>query len=126
SRGIRLTVPSLLETMATSGRKGTSRPRSRRPQSQPFPFPQTARPSPILTILCVSGKPAQGAIRMSMHPNSSSGPRPWELEYARDDKGIVKFFNVVYAWMAVGLAVTAAVAYFVSQSQAGLQIVYGG
>jgi FtsH-binding integral membrane protein len=59
-----------------------------------------------------------------MNPNSHS--RPWELEYARDDKGIVKFFNVVYAWMAVGLAVTAGVAYFVSQSDAGLRIVYGG
>jgi FtsH-binding integral membrane protein len=61
-----------------------------------------------------------------MFPDSSSSRKPWELEYARDDKGMVKFFNVVYAWMAVGLAVTAAVAYFVSQSQAGLQIVYGG
>jgi uncharacterized protein len=63
---------------------------------------------------------------MSMYPDSSTGRKPWELEYARDDRGMVKFFNVVYAWMAVGLAVTAGVAYFISQSQAGLQMVYGG
>lgn len=62
---------------------------------------------------------------MSMYPESGAR-KPWELEYARDDKSLSKFFNVVYAWMAVGLAVTAAVAYFVSQSQVGLQIVYGG
>jgi FtsH-binding integral membrane protein len=62
---------------------------------------------------------------MSMYPESGAR-KPWELEYARDDKSLSKFFNVVYAWMAVGLAVTAAVAYLVSQSQTGLQIVYGG
>jgi len=62
---------------------------------------------------------------MSMFPQSGAR-KPWELDYARDDKTISKFFNVVYAWMAVGLAVTAAVAYFVSQSDAGLRIVYGG
>jgi hypothetical protein len=39
---------------------------------------------------------------------------------------MARFFNTVYAWMAVGLAVTAAVAWFVSQSQVGLQMVYGG
>jgi hypothetical protein len=60
-----------------------------------------------------------------MFPQSESR-RPWELEYARDDKSTYKFFNVVYAWMAVGLAVTAGVAWFVSQSAVGLQIVYGG
>jgi FtsH-binding integral membrane protein len=62
---------------------------------------------------------------MSMFPQSGAR-KPWELEYARDDKTMSKFFNVVYAWMAVGLAVTASVAYLVSQSQMGLQIVYGG
>jgi FtsH-binding integral membrane protein len=62
---------------------------------------------------------------MSMFGESGTR-KPWELEYANDDKTMSKFFNVVYAWMAVGLAVTAAVAYFVSQSDAGLRIVYGG
>jgi FtsH-binding integral membrane protein len=54
---------------------------------------------------------------MSMYPQSGS-QKPWELEYARDDKSLSKFFNVVYAWMAVGLAVTAAVSYFVSSQPA--------
>src|SRR4051794_26189224 len=62
---------------------------------------------------------------MSMYPQSGSR-KPWELEYARDDKSLVKFFNVVYAWMAVGLAVTAAVAWFTAQSPAMLRVIYGG
>jgi uncharacterized protein len=62
---------------------------------------------------------------MSMYPQSDSR-KPWELEYARDDRSVAKFFNVVYAWMAVGLAVTASVAYFASQSQAALRVIYGG
>lgn len=60
---------------------------------------------------------------MSMYPQSSR--RPYELEYATSDKTLSKFFNVVYAWMAVGLAVTAAVAYFVSQSPTILRAIYG-
>jgi FtsH-binding integral membrane protein len=51
---------------------------------------------------------------MSMYPNS----RPVELDYGRDDRAIASFFNAVYAWMAVGLAVTAAVAYLVAQNTA--------
>lgn len=60
---------------------------------------------------------------MSMYPQSSR--RPYELEYATSDKTLSKFFNVVYAWMAVGLAVTAAVAYFVSQNPTILRAIYG-
>jgi FtsH-binding integral membrane protein len=52
---------------------------------------------------------------MSQFPQSQR--RSWELEYGTDDKTTFNFFNAVYAWMAVGLAVTAAVAWFVSQSQ---------
>lgn len=63
---------------------------------------------------------------MSMFPGSGAQRKPWELEYGSYDRPMARFFNTVYAWMAVGLAVTAAVAYFVSQSQAGLQMVYGG
>jgi len=63
---------------------------------------------------------------MSMFPGSGAQRKPWELEYGAYDRPMARFFNTVYAWMAVGLAVTAAVAYFVSQSQAGLQMVYGG
>ena len=62
---------------------------------------------------------------MSMYPQPGTR-KPFELGYANSDKTMSKFFNVVYAWMAVGLAVTAAVAYFVSQSDVGLRMVYGG
>ena len=50
----------------------------------------------------------------------------YELDYASDDKVLVPFFNAVYAWMAVGLAVTAVVAWFVSQVPALQSIFYGG
>jgi len=43
---------------------------------------------------------------MSMYPDSGAR-KPWELDYANNDKTMSKFFNVVYAWMAVGLALTA-------------------
>ena len=36
------------------------------------------------------------------------------LPSARRDTAVVNFFNAVYAWMAVGLAVTASVAWLVS------------
>jgi FtsH-binding integral membrane protein len=49
---------------------------------------------------------------MSNFPQS----RPWALDYGTDNKVVFNFFNAVYAWMAVGLAVTAAVSYFVSQT----------
>src|SRR2546430_3000634 len=62
---------------------------------------------------------------MSMYPQPGTR-KPFELDYATSDKTMSKFFNVVYAWMAVGLAVTAAVAYFVSQSDVGLRMVYRG
>lgn len=60
---------------------------------------------------------------MSMYPQSSTR-RPWELEYARDNRAIVNFFNTVYAWMAVGLALTAAVAWFASQSVPTLELLF--
>jgi FtsH-binding integral membrane protein len=49
---------------------------------------------------------------MSMYPQS----RPYELDYGTDSRAIVNFFNTVYAWMCVGLAVTATVAWLVSQN----------
>jgi uncharacterized protein len=63
---------------------------------------------------------------MSMFPGSGAQRKPWELEYGAYDRTMARFFNTVYAWMAVGLAVTAAVAWFVSQSEVGLRMVYGG
>lgn len=49
-----------------------------------------------------------------------------ELDYGTDSRAIVGFFNAVYAWMAVGLAVTALVAWFVSRSPELLKIIYSG
>ncbi|HEY7089476.1 MAG TPA: Bax inhibitor-1/YccA family protein [Tepidisphaeraceae bacterium] len=61
---------------------------------------------------------------MTMYPDSSSNARRLELEYGTDDKVVFNFFNAVYAWMAVGLGVTAAVAFGVSQSPALLKFLY--
>jgi FtsH-binding integral membrane protein len=60
---------------------------------------------------------------MSMFPQS--GRRPVELEYGTTDRTTFNFFNAVYAWMAVGLAVTAVVGWGVAQSPAMLQMIYG-
>ena len=60
---------------------------------------------------------------MSMYPQSNVR-RPIDLEYARDNRAMVNFFNTVYAWMAVGLALTAAVAWFASQSIDTLRMLY--
>jgi uncharacterized protein len=53
---------------------------------------------------------------MSMFPDSNTTRRPIELGYSTDEKVVFNFFNTVYAWMCVGLAVTAAVAWIVSQN----------
>jgi uncharacterized protein len=48
-----------------------------------------------------------------------------ELDYGRAlERPMVSFFNTVYAWMAVGLAVTATVAYLVAQSPAAVNFIY--
>jgi FtsH-binding integral membrane protein len=57
-----------------------------------------------------------------MYPDA----RPAQLDYGTDERAIVNFFNAVYAWMAVGLAVTALVAWFVSQQPELLRILYSG
>jgi len=57
-----------------------------------------------------------------MYPNSTT--RRHELEYGTDDRAVFNFFNTVYAWMAVGLAVTASVAWFCSQSAAARQFLF--
>jgi len=52
---------------------------------------------------------------MSMwNPQMTSRPQP--LEYGSDTRegALIHFFNAVYAWMAVGLAVTASVAWLVA------------
>ena len=63
---------------------------------------------------------------MSQFPSQFEQNRPWSLEYGADDRAVFNFFNAVYAWMFVGLAVTASVAYAGSQSPAMLQMIYAG
>ena len=63
---------------------------------------------------------------MSRMPNPFQPVAP--LEYGRDvDAGVIaRFFNSVYAWMAAGLALTATVAWFVSQQPQLMKSVLGG
>jgi FtsH-binding integral membrane protein len=54
-------------------------------------------------------------------PHSAQRVRPsGELQ-----TGVVSFMNGVYAWMAVGLAITGAVAWGLSQSIEAIQLIYG-
>lgn len=54
---------------------------------------------------------------MSQYPNPFGVDRPRTLDYAAPaNQAMVRFFNAVYAWMCVGLAVTASVAYMVARS----------
>jgi FtsH-binding integral membrane protein len=59
---------------------------------------------------------------MSMFPNA----RRVELEYGTEARSIMSFFNAVYAWMAVGLGVTAVTAWVVAHTPALLNIIYAG
>jgi FtsH-binding integral membrane protein len=53
---------------------------------------------------------------MSQYPSPFGMNRANPLEYAGPESAaLVRFFNAVYAWMCVGLAVTATVAYLTSQ-----------
>jgi FtsH-binding integral membrane protein len=58
-----------------------------------------------------------------MFPNTQA--RPIELDYGTDEKVVFNFFNAVYAWMAVGLAVTATVAYLMSSVPQVMQMFWG-
>ncbi len=51
--------------------------------------------------------------------------KPIELAYGTESRAVFNFFNAVYAWMAVALAVTGLVAWYVSRSQAMLSFLYG-
>jgi FtsH-binding integral membrane protein len=57
---------------------------------------------------------------MSQFPETRRIP----LEYGTDEKSVFNFFNAVYAWMAVGLAVTAAMAWTVAHTPALANIMY--
>jgi FtsH-binding integral membrane protein len=63
---------------------------------------------------------------MSQYPDSYSAyGRGLEYESGADTMTVGQFFNMVYAWMCVGLALTAVVAWYVSQSSL-LLVIYGG
>ncbi len=65
---------------------------------------------------------------MSQNPSGYGGVgvRERVLSYSDEGTSLASFFNAVYAWMAVGLAVTAAVAWFVSKTPALLEMIYAG
>ena len=64
---------------------------------------------------------------MSQYPNPFGINRSRPLDYAAPESGtLVKFFNAVYAWMCVGLAITATVAFLVSQNREMLRGINGG
>ena len=65
---------------------------------------------------------------MSQMPNQYGyGARPGELGYESqaDTMTVGQFFNTVYAWMCVGLALSACVGWWVSQQPSLLQAIYG-
>src|SRR5260370_41624312 len=69
--------------------------------------------------------------RFPQFPNGPFGPgqsapgRPQVLPYGTDESTVGSFMNAVYAWMAVGLATTAAVAYYISSQPQVRDAVWG-
>src|SRR5436190_11220004 len=68
--------------------------------------------------------------RMSQFPNPYGGMRArggadmLGYESAANSITVAQFFNTVYAWMCVGLALTAVVGWYISRSMAAVQFVY--
>src|SRR5688500_12897228 len=62
------------------------------------------------------------------NPNYYGSARPQPLDYAPPSNvaAVASFFNVVYAWMARGLAVTGLVAWLVAQTEECLDRSLGG
>ncbi|MGD0463505.1 MAG: Bax inhibitor-1/YccA family protein [Tepidisphaeraceae bacterium] len=64
---------------------------------------------------------------MSMWGSPISGrSQPFDYTTGTRDSSVIHFFNAVYAWMAVGLAVTASVGWLVSTNTAALRHVLSG
>lgn len=59
-----------------------------------------------------------------MFPNSSRRPIPLEYGQSTDVAVLARFFNAVYAWMAAGLGLTAAVAWWVASQPQIMQHLY--
>jgi FtsH-binding integral membrane protein len=64
---------------------------------------------------------------MSRYPQypQERAAQPWEARDVATDRTVFNFFNVVYAWMAVGLVVTAIVGFVVASSPTMLSAIYG-
>src|SRR4051812_13513917 len=61
---------------------------------------------------------------MSRLPNSYVSPQSLEYQSRADTMTVAQFFNAVYAWMCVGLAVTALVGWYVSRNVEVQRIIY--
>jgi uncharacterized protein len=64
---------------------------------------------------------------MARFPNPYGSAQPYGGYESRADAGVIaRFFNVVYAWMAAGLGLTAVVAWYVSTREDLIQQVFRG
>ena len=63
---------------------------------------------------------------MARYPGPYESARPLGYETRVDAGVIARFFNVVYAWMAAGLALTAVVAWYVASREDLVQQVFRG
>ena len=63
---------------------------------------------------------------MARMPNPFGPARPYPMEYesAGDQAVVVSFFNMVYAWMAAGLALTGLVAWYVSTQESLMRQIF--
>src|ERR1700712_4946559 len=59
------------------------------------------------------------------NPQGMNRPQSWDLS-GTSNPAITRFFNAVYSWMCVGLAVTALVAWYVAQHVDILRSIGGG
>ena len=62
---------------------------------------------------------------MQSQPGSQFQPSPQPSGRAQLHSGVREFMNGVYGWMAVGIAITAAVAYGISQDENTLRLLFG-
>ena len=61
---------------------------------------------------------------MSQYPNPYASPQQLGYRDSAVDRSVFNFFNTVYAWMAVGIALTAVVGYAVSVTPALRSLVF--
>ena len=69
-------------------------------------------------------QPQYSQPQYSQHPPGYGGGGYGTFPQTADSSVVVSFFNVVYAWMAVGVALTGLVAWVVSQNKQLMDLVY--